>query len=108
MVASRFCAEAGKASTDSRRTAGRNLSNFILNLSLKSKRSGEANSELEFATATVKGIMPYWDAIVQSQRRGTDGQVQAKANAVVIAERPGASSIERDKVLYRSRNQTRD
>src|SRR5258708_2009570 len=98
-----LCAEAGMAGAETRRKAERIiLINFFIWRSMRLKGAGEPNAKLELAAATIEGIMPDWNAVVQPQRRGTDGQVKPQAQAVVVAEGTGAARVE----LPRSKERT--
>src|SRR5260370_32390123 len=89
-----LCAEAGMAGAEIRRQAESIiLINFFILCSMRLKGAGEPNAKLELAAATIEGIVPDRNAIVQPQRRGADGQVKPQAQTVVVAEGTGAAGV---------------
>src|SRR5437879_5420960 len=94
-----LCAEAGMAGAEIRRQAERIiLINFFIRRSMRLKGAGEPNAKLELAAAAIEGIMPDRNAVVQPQRRGTDGQVKPQAQAVVVAEGTGVARVKRNEI----------
>src|SRR4051794_29752094 len=63
---------------------------------MSSERPGITNAELESPRAAVISIMMDWDAIIQPQR--PDWQIEAEAEAVVIAKAAGVAERARPRL----------